>query len=75
MPERLVAVVRFSGLTSEKKLAARTAELSRWIAAQGLESRSAPRLARYDPPFTIPFLRRNEVQITVQKANPGSWGR
>jgi hypothetical protein len=74
VPGRLVAAVRFSGAASEEDFDARTARLEEWIAGQGLKQRSTPRFARYDPPFTIPFLRRNEVHITVEGEIPASGG-
>jgi hypothetical protein len=31
-----------------------------------LEAGSLPRVAGYDPPWTLPFLRRNEVIIDIK---------
>jgi hypothetical protein len=63
-PSRLAAV-RFSGLRSASTIERETESLRAWIAEQGLTETSSPRLAAYDPPFTLPFLRRNEVLIEV----------
>jgi hypothetical protein len=41
-------------------------QLAKWIAANGLETASGMRSARYDPPWTLWFLRRNEVLVDVQ---------
>ena len=57
------AVVRFSGLVSEEKMAARTAELQAWMQTKQLTPIGTPELARYNPPWTLPFLRRNEILI------------
>ena len=65
LPAQRMAVVRFSGLAGEDKVRERTAELLAWMAAEGLSPAGAPQLARYDPPWTLPFLRRNEVMIPV----------
>lgn len=64
-PSKLAAV-RFSGLRSSRTVERETEDLRAWIAKQGLTETSSPRLAAYDPPFTLPFLRRNEVLIEVR---------
>jgi hypothetical protein len=65
IPAHSVAVIRFSGFSGEEKVRDRTAELRAWMAAEGLTPAGAPQLARYDPPWVVPFLRRNEVMIPV----------
>ena len=66
VPATRMAVVRYSGLRSEQALERHTERLLAWISEQELETRSGPRSAAYDPPFTVPFLRRNEVLIEVE---------
>ncbi|MEM9380615.1 MAG: heme-binding protein [Planctomycetota bacterium] len=61
-----VATVRFSGRLTDANVARRTEELRAWIAGRGLTVVGEPLSAGYDPPFTLPFLRRNEVWIRVQ---------
>lgn len=65
-PER-VAVVRFSGLAQEASVASNTAALQRFLAARQLQATGAPTLAQYNPPWTLWFLRRNEVMIPVAR--------
>lgn len=67
IPARDVAVIRFSGDAKDAALLEeKTAELRRYIAQQGLRVRGAtPLYAFYDPPWTLPFLRRNEVMLEV----------
>ena len=62
----VVATVRYSGLVSEETIEEYSGRLRAWIADNGWVAVSTPRSARYDPPWTIPFLRRNEVLIDVQ---------
>ena len=57
------AVVRFSGLVGEEKVATKTAELQAWLATKQITPTGTPELARYNPPWTLPFLRRNEILI------------
>ena len=61
-----VAAVRYSGLRSDAAMERQLARLRAWIEERGLEEVSPPRHAFYDPPFTLPFLRRNEVLIGVR---------
>lgn len=63
-PKR-VAAMRFAGRMTQRSLEERAPELERWIESKGLEAISPFRSAGYDPPFTIPFLRRNEIMVDV----------
>ena len=67
IPPRLVAAVRFSGTLGEKSVREQEKELAAWIEGSALVHTSAPRSAGYDPPWTPPFLRRNEVLIDVER--------
>lgn len=66
LPPSRVAVVRFSGLAHEADIEQKTAELKDFIAANHLRTAGPPSLARYNPPWTLWFLRRNEVMIPLQ---------
>jgi hypothetical protein len=67
----LLAAIRFSGSTSESKELAHEAELRCWLALQaGYEVAGPQRFASYDPPFTLPFRRRNEVMIPLREVGP-----
>ena len=63
---RKVAALRFSGFGGEDKVATKTAELRDWIVARGMTAAGAAQLARYDPPWTLPFMRRNEILTEVK---------
>ena len=60
-----VAVIRYSGLHSESNLRNYAEKLTEWLKKKGYSVRSQPRAASYDPPWTLPFLRRNEVHIDI----------
>ncbi len=61
-----VGVIRYSGLHSESNLRSYAEKLTGWLAQKGYRILSQPRAASYDPPWTIPFLRRNEVHIDIE---------
>jgi len=57
------AVLRFSGSISEKSQDDAHARLLARMKTLGLEALSGPQFAYFDPPWTPPFLRRNEVLV------------
>ena len=63
LPASTFAVLRFSGFAGEEKTADKTADLLAWLKDKGIEPTGEPVLARYNPPWTLPFLRRNEVMV------------
>jgi hypothetical protein len=60
-------VIRFSGLARANSLAAHTKELEAFILENNLQTVSEPTYAFFNPPWTLPFLRRNEVMIEIKK--------
>jgi hypothetical protein len=64
-PPARMAVVRFSGLARQDRIAAKTAALQGFVTAQQLHGIGPPVLAQYDPPWTLWFLRRNELMIPI----------
>lgn len=65
-PPTRFAVLRFSGRAQPDKVAAKTAELTAWMAKRQLKPAGPVTLAQYNPPWTLWFLRRNEVMFPVQ---------
>ena len=65
VPARRVAAVRYSGFWSVKKFLRYKLELENWITVNNLKIIGDPVWARYNPPFTPWFLRRNEILIPV----------
>jgi hypothetical protein len=59
------AVIVFTGFNSENKVAEKTLELEEWMRSKNLQAVGVPRFARYNPPWSIPFMRRNEILIPV----------
>jgi effector-binding domain-containing protein len=72
VPGELMATVRFSGIGRERVFAQKETALQDWLAEQGYEMIGAPRYAGYDAPYVPGPMRRNEVMIPVQPAQPAS---
>ena len=67
-PRRRVAVLRYPGGRSGPCVAAKFSELLARVRAERLPYRGSPEFAGYDPPSTLPFLRRNEVWVELEPA-------
>jgi hypothetical protein len=67
IPARRMAAVRYSGAWSQASYLSHREELETWIKSKGLAATGDPVWARYNPPFTLWFLRRNEVLIPIKK--------
>lgn len=68
VPEAIYASVRFSGTWSEARYEEHLTSLKKWIALKRYDVSGAPNYARYNPPWTLWFLRRNEILIEVKKS-------
>jgi len=66
IPARKVAAVRYSGSWSKAKYEQKKILLEEFIRNKGLRITGQDIFARYDPPFQIPFFRRNEVLFEVE---------
>lgn len=71
VPARLVAVVRYSGFWGEKNYSQNLAKLQDWTTNNRLAPLGEPIWARYNPPLTPWFLRRNEILLPVAPAKSG----
>ena len=64
------AVLRYSGGRSQTNEAESLERLRAWMKAQKLNELSAPVYGYFDPPWTPAFLRRNEVMLRTEAAQP-----
>ena len=64
-PAKRMAVVRFSGSGSTSEMEQMRGDLMKQVATLGLTPVGAPVFAFYDPPWTLPFFRRNEVMVEL----------
>ena len=65
VPERRVAVLKFRGRYRGEDVQQHERELMHLVQEAGLVATSAVMFAGFDPPTTLPFLRRNEVWVEV----------
>lgn len=65
---KLVAALTFTGFWNESKNAEKALELTEWMKGfQEYQLASPPMFAGYNPPWTLPFLRRNEMLIELRQ--------
>lgn len=65
VPSEKYAVIVFSGLVRESSYAEKVELLSNYLEENGLKQKSAIKIARYNPPWTLPFFRRNELMVRI----------
>lgn len=65
VPAALRAALRYSGSWGEERYREHEARLMASIAALGYQAVGQPVFARYDDPFTLWFMRRNEIIVDV----------
>ena len=65
VPARDMAARTYIGRWTQAKFEANAADLVAALARDGMTTTGMPSWARYDPPWTPPFLRRNEVLVEL----------
>ena len=65
VPSKRYAVIIFSGLNNPEKIENNTQQLKAWMESKQLTAIGTPQLARYNPPWTLPPWRRNEIMIEI----------
>lgn len=66
VPSRKVAVKRFTWIVNETRLRKNEESLLASLKRDGVVPVGAVNVARYNPPWTLPFMLRNEVQVDVK---------
>ena len=64
-PAYTAAVIQFSGWASAEKADENWQQLRRFLIAEGIDITGEPTLNQYNPPWTLPFMRRNEIIVPV----------
>lgn len=65
LPRKYMAVYRYSGFNTQARVQEKTEETLAWAKQQSLTVVGTPQLSRYDPPWTLPMFRRNEIMVEV----------
>ena len=66
LPKEKFAVIIFSGLVRESSYDEKIILLNNFIKKKKLKTLDSVQIARYNPPWTLPFFRRNELMIKVR---------
>ena len=69
IPSRLLAAISYSGTWSESRYEEHKALLDQMMSKRKLRTAGEYIYARYNPPFTPWFMRRNEVLVPVERIN------
>ncbi len=67
VPAYEAAVIRFSGFNTDKNIASHEETLKAWLEKNNTKTAGRPTYAFYNPPWTPPFMKRNEIMIRVAK--------
>ena len=67
VPGKLMAVHSYTGFNTLAKVQSKTDELLSWLQQKDFKAIGATQLSRYDPPWTLPMFRRNEIMVEVEK--------
>jgi len=70
-PAYTAAVIRFSGWANAEKADANWQKLRGFLIREGIEIVGEPTLNQYNPPWTLGFLRRNEIIVPVKRDESG----
>jgi SOUL heme-binding protein len=65
LPSKYFVVHRYSGFNTVARVQEKTDEALAWARQQSLKVIGTPQLSRYDPPWTLPMFRRNEIMVEV----------
>ncbi len=64
-PAYTAAVIQFSGWASAEKADENWQQLQHFLIAEGIDITGEPTLNQYNPPWTLPYMRRNEIIVPV----------
>jgi len=67
VPAKSIAVAKYSGFNTENRIHEETQALVAWMQMRQLKGAASAQLARYDPPWTLPMWRRNEIHIEIDR--------
>jgi hypothetical protein len=65
-PAHFAAAIIFSWGTSKRRVEKMKLHLQNWLSINNILTAGSFRLARYNPPFSLPFLRTNEIIVSIE---------
>jgi len=65
VPAKRFAVLRFGGYATSGRTARKTKALVSNLARDGVKTTGKPVVAQYNPPWTPPYMRRNEIMLEI----------
>jgi hypothetical protein len=71
VPAKRMLAIMFSGTASDSAIQAKTDELRKYAADRNLTTVGKPLLAFYNPPWTLPIFRRNEIMLELATGGGG----
>lgn len=66
-PGQRMAVIRFSGVANARQVERHSRDLQEQLRTRGLRATGPISMAQYDPPWTLWFMRRNEVMVPIAR--------
>ena len=66
IPKEKYAVIVFSGLVRDSSYSEKAQLLNDFIMTKNFTQLEAIKIARYNPPWTLPFFRRNELMVKIK---------
>ena len=69
VPSKYFIVHKYSGFNTVSRVQSKTDEAVEWATKRSYKIIGTPQLSRYDPPWTLPMFRRNEIMIEIAAPN------
>ena len=66
IPAKDFIAIQFSGTNSKQNITKHERQLRQYIERNNIQTLGSPKYAFYNPPWTLPFMRRNEVMIEIE---------
>jgi hypothetical protein len=65
VPGKTYAAHTYSGFNTLERVQSKINDTLEWAQRKSLKVIGSPQLSRYDPPWTLPMFRRNEILLEV----------
>jgi hypothetical protein len=69
VPSKYFIVHKYSGFNTVSRVQNKTDETVEWAIKRSYKMIGTPQLSRYDPPWTLPMFRRNEIMLEIAAPN------